>query len=48
MRPVPVGIPGEIYVGGAGIAEGYLNNESLSDERFPIDDFGPPEYIKNN
>ena len=48
MQPVPVGIPGEIYIGGAGIAEGYLNNENLSDEHFPTDDFAPPEYLQNN
>ncbi|MBC9934892.1 non-ribosomal peptide synthetase [Chitinophaga qingshengii] len=35
-RPVPVGIDGELYVGGEGLASGYLNNESLSREKFVL------------
>ena len=35
MRPVPVGVPGELFAGGDGLALGYLNSDELTAAKFP-------------
>ncbi|MEV6948864.1 amino acid adenylation domain-containing protein [Streptomyces sp. NPDC051172] len=42
MRPVPTGTVGELYLGGAGVARGYLHRPALTADRFVPDPYGAP------
>ncbi|MBD3628494.1 non-ribosomal peptide synthetase [Cyclobacterium sp.] len=48
LMPCPIGVPGEIYLGGHGVAAGYLNQPGFTSEKFIPDPFGlegsPPIY----
>jgi amino acid adenylation domain-containing protein len=49
LQPVPIGIPGELYIGGAGVARGYLNRPELTAQKFianPFRDVPDPRLYK--
>ncbi|HEX3131505.1 MAG TPA: non-ribosomal peptide synthase/polyketide synthase, partial [Thermoanaerobaculia bacterium] len=42
LRPVPAGVPGELYIAGTGLGRGYRNRSDMTAERFLPDPFGQP------
>ncbi len=43
---LPIGIPGEICIGGIGVARGYLNNAKLTTKHFVVDPFGSDDTLR--
>jgi len=49
LQPVPVGVPGELYIGGAALARGYLHRRDLTQQKFipnPFDEKGNSRLYK--
>ncbi|MBC6431552.1 amino acid adenylation domain-containing protein [Nostoc sp. HG1] len=49
LQPVPIGVPGELHIGGVGLARGYLNRPELTQEKFisnPFEELGGSKLYK--
>ncbi|MDZ8257279.1 non-ribosomal peptide synthetase [Nostoc sp. ChiQUE01b] len=45
LHPVPIGVPGELHIGGVGLARGYLNRPDLSSQKFIPSPFASGEHL---
>ncbi|MEK8019804.1 MAG: amino acid adenylation domain-containing protein, partial [Candidatus Parabeggiatoa sp.] len=49
LQPVPIGVPGELHIGGAGLARGYLNRPELTAEKFIKNPFSDdPNWLRRS
>jgi len=44
LKPVPCGMPGDVFIGGSGVADGYLNNKDLTEKMFLSDPFAIDDH----
>ncbi|ETX02891.1 MAG: hypothetical protein ETSY1_01945 [Candidatus Entotheonella factor] len=47
LQPVPIGVPGELHIGGIGLARGYLRQPALTAEKFIVNPFGEGRLYKS-
>jgi amino acid adenylation domain-containing protein len=46
LQPAPIGVAGDLYIGGSGVARGYLNQPALTAERFIVDPYSNDSHAR--